>query len=35
MRTVLVTGSSEAVEPVVAAVRAAGVDGVGLTADAT
>jgi hypothetical protein len=34
MRTVLVTGSSQAVEPVLAAVRAAGVDGVGLTADA-
>ena len=34
MRTVLVTGSSEAVEPVLAAVRAAGADAVGLTADA-
>jgi hypothetical protein len=33
MRTVLVTGSPEAVEPVVAAVRAAGADGVGITAD--
>ena len=33
MRTVLVTGSPEAVEPVLAAVRAAGSDGVGLTAD--
>ena len=34
MRTVLVTGSSQAVEPVLAAVRAAGADAVGLTADA-
>jgi len=33
MRTVLVTGSPEAVEPVLAAVRAAGADGVGLTDD--
>src|SRR5436190_2049289 len=33
MRTVLVTGSAEAVEPVVAAARAAGADAVGLTAD--
>lgn len=33
MRTVLVTGSSDAVEPVVEAVRAAGAEPVGLTAD--
>jgi len=33
MSTVLVTGSPEAVEPVVAAVKAAGAEAVGLTAD--
>ena len=33
MSTVLVTGSPEAVEPVVTAVRAAGAEAVGVTAD--